>query len=101
MNGGFTSARFSGATMFNVTSTTPTGTSIQSFTTDGWFIGGGVETGFTLFGLLPKGFFFRSEYRYASYQNKTLADTGAATLASINFKPVVQTITSSIVFKLN
>jgi outer membrane immunogenic protein len=101
VNGGFTSARFDGATMFNVTSTTPTGTSIQSFTTDGWFIGGGVETGFTLFGLLPKGFFFRSEYRYASYQNKTLADTGAATLASINFKPVVQTITSSIVFKLN
>ena len=73
--------------MFNVTSTTryrnvdPVG-----FTTDGWFIGGGVETGFTLFDLLPKGFFFRSEYRYASYQNKTLADTGAATLASHQFQ---------------
>jgi outer membrane immunogenic protein len=101
INGGFTSARFSGATMVNNTSLVPTGTSTQAFTTDGWFVGGGVETAFNLFGLLPKGFFFRSEYRYASYQNKTLADTGAATLASINFKPVVQTITSSIVFKLN
>ena len=102
VNGGFTSARFDGATMFNVTSTTPTGTSTQSFTADGWFIGGGVETGFTLFGLLPKGFFFRSEYRYASYENKTLADTGSGiTHDSINFKPVVQTITSSVVFKLN
>ena len=45
--------------------------------------------------------FLRSEYRYASYENKTLPDTGAVTFASINFKPVVQTITSSIMFKLN
>jgi outer membrane immunogenic protein len=102
VNGGFTSARFSGATMSNVTSNAPTGTSTQSFTTDGWFLGGGVETGFTLFGLLPKGFFLRSEYRYASYENKTLPDTGPGlTFASINFKPVVQTITSQIVFKFN
>ena len=101
VNGGFTSARFSGATMFNTASTVPTGTSTQAFTTDGWFVGGGVETAFNLFGLLPKGFFWRSEYRYASYQNKTLADTGTITEASINFKPVVQTVTSQVIFKFN
>jgi outer membrane immunogenic protein len=101
INGGFTSARFSGATMVGVLTLTPTGTSTQAFTADGWFVGGGVETAFDLFGFLPKGFFLRSEYRYASYENKTLADTGAITEASINFKPVVQTITSQIVFKFN
>jgi len=101
VNGGFTSARFSGATMFNVGSLTATGSSTPAFTTDGWFVGGGVETGFNFFGILPKGFFLRSEYRYASYENKTLPDTGATTFANINFKPVVQTITSSLIFKLN
>lgn len=49
-----------------------------AFTTDGWFVGGGVETGFNFFGILPKGFFLRSEYRYASYENKTLPATEAA-----------------------
>jgi outer membrane immunogenic protein len=101
VNGGFTSAQFSGATMFNVTFGTPTGTSTQSVTTNGWFVGGGVETAFDLLGMLPRGFFLRTEYRYANYANKTLADTGAITEASINFKPVVQTVTSSVIFKLN
>jgi len=87
--------------MFNVGSLTATGSSTPAFTTDGWFVGGGVETGFNFFGILPKGFFLRSEYRYASYENKTLPDTGATTFANINFKPVVQTITSSLIFKLN
>jgi opacity protein-like surface antigen len=87
--------------MFNVTLGTPTGTSTQSVTTNGWFVGGGVETAFDLLGMLPRGFFLRTEYRYASYANKTLADTGTVTEASINFKPVVQTVTSSVIFKLN
>jgi hypothetical protein len=60
-----------------------------------------METAFNLFGVLPKGFFMRSEYRYASYENKTLSDTGSITEASVNFKPVVQTITTSVIFKLN
>jgi outer membrane immunogenic protein len=101
INGGYTSAQFSAATMENVVSVTPTGTSTPSFTTDGWFIGGGIEKRFDLFGILPKGFFLRSEYRYASYENKTLPDTGSVAEASINFKPVVQTITTSVIFKLN
>lgn len=101
INGGYTSAQFSGATMENVVNVTPTGTSTPSFTTDGWFVGGGLESRFDLLGMLPKGFFLRSEYRYASYGNKTLPDTGSITEASINFKPVVQTITTSLIFKLN
>jgi outer membrane immunogenic protein len=101
VNGGYTSAQFSGSTMFNVLSGTPTGSSTQSFTTNGWFVGGGVETAFDLLGMLPRSFFLRTEYRYASYANTTLVDTGAITEASINFKPVVQTIKSSLVFKLN
>jgi outer membrane immunogenic protein len=97
VNGGYTSARFSGATMFNVVSVTPTGSATQSFTTDGWFVGGGVETTFDLLG---KGWFWRNEYRYAQYAQKTVADTPGG-FASITFKPTIQTVTSEIVFKFN
>ena len=97
MNGGYTSARFSGADMVTTFAGAPTGFSTQAFTTSGWFVGGGTET------VVAPGWFWRNEYRYASYSNKTLADTdgtgGAA--ASIRFKPAVQTITSGIVYKLN
>lgn len=101
VNGGFTSAQFSGSAMFNGFTGPPTGSSTQSFTANGWFVGGGVENSFDLLGMLPKGFFLRTEYRYASYGNKTLPDTGAITESSINFKPVVQTVTTSLIFKLN
>ena len=97
VNGGYTSARFSGADMVTTFAGAPTGFSTQAFTTSGWFVGGGTET------VVAPGWFWRNEYRYARYSNKTLADTdgtgGAA--ASINFKPTVQTITSGIVYKLN
>jgi outer membrane immunogenic protein len=53
------------------------------------------------FGLGP-GWFWRNEYRYASYDSKTLTDTnGAVGASSITFKPVVQTVNSEIVYKLN
>ena len=43
----------------------PSGFSTPAFTANGWFLGGGVETS-----LLP-GWFWRTEYRYAYYGNKT------------------------------
>jgi outer membrane immunogenic protein len=99
VNGGYTSARFSGADFVNPN---PTGFSTQSFTTDGWFVGGGVETTFDFFGMLGKGWFWRNEYRYASYRSKTLpASNGISVVEDITFKPTVQTVTSEIVFKFN
>jgi outer membrane immunogenic protein len=100
VNGGYTSARFSGATMLNTGNGAAT-SSTPDVTTHGWFIGGGTETTLSIFGLFGPGWFLRSEYRYASYQNQTLTDTGVTPLNSINFKPVVQTVTSEILYKFN
>jgi len=104
VNGGYTSARFSGVNMVGQAGQS-LGFSTQAFTAGGWFLGGGVETACDLLGkILGKGCFWRNEYRYANYGSKTVADTdatGVSTLASITFKPVVQTFTSQLVFKFN
>ncbi|HMJ40960.1 MAG TPA: outer membrane beta-barrel protein [Pseudolabrys sp.] len=97
-NAGFTSARFSGTNMvFTVTpfSGTASGNTTPAFTTNGWFLGGGMEVA------VGSGWFWRNEYRYARYKNQTLADTGPVIAADINFKPAVQTITTQAVYKLN
>jgi outer membrane immunogenic protein len=102
VNGGYTGARFSGAAMV-----LPTNGALQANTAatsvSGWFLGGGVETTFDMLGMLGKGWFWRNEYRYASYGSKTIADTrlSGALNESITFKPTVQTVTSSVIFKFN
>ena len=61
-----------------------------------------METTFDFFGMLGKGWFWRNEYRYASYGNKTVTDTIAGVpVFNIAFKPVVQTVTSRSIFKFN
>ena len=116
LNGGYTSARFSGASMLTTQQGVVSGFSTPAVTTHGGFVGIGTEKSMTgVLGLGP-GWFWRSEYRYASYDSKTLADSvpgGGAVVnvpglggfpnpqANINFKPVVQTVTSQIVYKLN
>jgi outer membrane immunogenic protein len=102
VNGGYTSARFSGASMV------PTGTGASTGTTPdttfhGWFVGIGSETTMPFFGsFFGPGWFWRNEYRYASYQNETLTDAnGIPPNNNINFKPVVQTVTSQILYKFN
>jgi outer membrane immunogenic protein len=102
VNGGYTGARFSGANMVDVVVGSPTSITTPAFTASGWFLGGGIETTFDLMGMLGKGWFWRSEYRYASYGNKTVTSTiGGVPADDILFKPVVQTFTSSIMYKFN
>ena len=102
VNGGYTGARFSGVNMVSMFDGAPTAFSTESFTASGWFVGGGVETTFDFFGMLGKGWFWRTEYRFASYGNKTATDSsGGVPIVYIAFKPVVQTVTSSVIFKLN
>jgi outer membrane immunogenic protein len=96
-NAGYTSARFSGATLTpSAAGGTVTGVT-QGFTRSGWFLGGGFETP------LWNGFFWRNEYRYAYYGTQTIADTATtgAALNSITFKPTVQTVTTQLVYKFN
>ncbi len=98
INGGYSGARFSGTTMVSEFTGAFSGTT-PGFTRNGWFAGAGTETTFDALGMLGKGWFWRNEYRYASYDTQTIPDTPGHD--SITFKPVVQTVTSSVVFKLN
>lgn len=106
-NGGFTSAHFSSANMIDSQAGGATTFSTPAFTTNGWFIGAGTETAMrSILGLqFGPGWFWRTEYRYASYANRLLPDTSPTPAGlfpdSINFKPTVQTITSQLVYKLN
>jgi outer membrane immunogenic protein len=103
VNGGYTGARFSSTNMVTTAGSVSNGFTTPSFTASGWFAGGGVETTFNFFGMLGKGWFWRNEYRYASYGNMTVTDLngGGAPSTDIAFKPVVQTFTSSVMFKFN
>jgi outer membrane immunogenic protein len=102
VNGGYTGARFSGTNMVTIANGTPVAFSTPATTFSGWFVGGGVETTFDFFGMLGKGWFWRNEYRYASYGNKTITNSsGGVPTFDIAFKPTVQTLTSLVVFKFN
>jgi outer membrane immunogenic protein len=101
INGGYTGAQFSGENLVLLGGGSSSVTTPE-FTASGWFVGGGVETTFDLFGMLGNGWFWRSEYRYSSYGNRSVTDfVGGAPLNDITFKPVVQTVTSSVIFKFN
>ena len=103
VNGGYSGARFSDTTLVfeyqGGPAGAPTGNTTPEFTRNGWFLGGGMETKLDLLG---KGWFWRNEYRYASYSTQAVADTGTGGVQSnITFKPSVQTVTSQVVFKFN
>jgi outer membrane immunogenic protein len=102
VSGGFTQAHFTGNTLLaaNGLPFSPT-ISYQSSTTPGWFVGGGVETS-----MMP-GWFWRTEYRWAHYDQKDilscndtsgLCGTGPS-FSSVRFDPWVQTIRSQIIYK--
>ena len=90
-------AHFSSAHMVFTNTLVSSIVSTPAFSHGGYFIGGGVEAALT------SGWFWRNEYRIASYGNQVLTDTnGAGAFANhINFKPTVQTVTSQLVYKFN
>jgi outer membrane immunogenic protein len=103
VNAGYTGSQWSGVTLtsrFGVpgpsTSTTP------SFNRDGFFVGGGVENNLNIFGISAPGWFMKTEYRAAYYDRVTLPETSSSiTSTSITFKPLVQTISTSLVYRFN
>ncbi len=104
-NGGFTQSKFDGVNAsLSVAPFAPVA-SIPGHTFDGWFIGGGTEISLSgLFGLpLPSGLFWRSEYRYSSFNSANLPATfvGAGVIGNESVKPFVQTITTSLVWRFN
>jgi outer membrane immunogenic protein len=98
-NGGFTSTRFGGVNGVSFAGT-PSILSVGSQTFDGGFIGGGTEIAVQWW----PGLFWRSEYRYSSYQSKDVQafDEGIAYPTFVEHENKnVQTITSSLVWKFN
>jgi outer membrane immunogenic protein len=69
------------------------------------FVGGGVENNLDIFGISAPGWFMKTEYRAAYYDNKNiniLVDgTNAPTGFNANFKPLVETVSTSLVYRFN
>jgi outer membrane immunogenic protein len=81
-----------------------------SFHRDGWFVGGGVENSLNFFGISAAGWFMKTEYRAAHYDRVTLTETssggffgpvGTSFGEALSFKPWVQTVSTSIVYRFN
>jgi len=102
VNGGYTGSNWSATSMINTGNLAATGFGTPSFNRNGWFFGGGVENNLNIFGITAPGLFMKTEYRAAYFDGIDLADTsGATAVASIHFKPLVQTISTSLVYRFN
>jgi outer membrane immunogenic protein len=101
VDGGYSGASFSGASMVTTQLGAATTYSTPSFRRDGWFLGGGVENQLGFFG---SNWFMKTEYRVAEYGRITLPDTSSTGLPaqnSITFKPFVQTVSTQLVYRFN
>lgn len=102
VSGGWAETRFdqlNETTRFGVVN----GFGFPSHTYNGWFLGGGVEYNFTW---LPiQGLFWRTEYRYNSYNGDTLTEfnlaTGVPSGIFMQSEKKVQTVTTSLVWRFN
>jgi outer membrane immunogenic protein len=102
VNGGYSGSSWSSATLLNAggvpSATTP------SFHRDGWFLGGGVENQLGFFGFGP-GWFMKTEYRAAEYNRINLPETSVLTGLpngfATSFKPLVQTVSTQLVYRFN
>jgi outer membrane immunogenic protein len=105
VNGGYSGSHWSGTTLLNTFSGLPVGAHTNSFNRNGWFIGGGVENSLNIFGISAPGWFMKSEYRSAFYERKSINElvdgTNAFVGRDISFKPWVQTISASLVYRFN
>jgi outer membrane immunogenic protein len=104
VTGGFTEARFDQVTYNDAAFGTATGLTLPSQTYAGWYLGGGVEYAI---GFVP-GLFWRTEYRFADYQNRNVSqlcgggDCGAVGVQSIDrVRPQEQSIWSALIYRFN
>jgi outer membrane immunogenic protein len=108
VNGGYTGSNWSGTTLvsnFLGTPLNPNGWHTNSFNSNGWFLGGGVENSMNVFGMFGPGWFMKTEYRVAQFGQTNIAQldnlTGLSVGDNITFKPVVQTVTTALVYRFN
>ncbi len=105
VNAGYSGSHWSGMTLASIFTNVPAGSHTDSFNRNGWFVGGGVENNLNIFGITAPGWFMKTEYRAAYYDRKDIAirldGTNALTTDSVSFKPWVQTISTSLVYRFN
>ena len=105
VNGGYTGTYWTGSTLLSSFDGTPSGFHTDSFNTQGWFVGGGVENNLNIFGINAPGWFMKTEYRAAVLDRKRLEErvdlTNLPVGQNITFKPFVQTISTSLVYRFN
>jgi len=105
VNGGYSVSHWSGTTLLDTFSGLAVGAHTNSFNRNGWFVGGGVENNLNIFGISAPGWFMKTEYRSAFYDRKAINElvdgTNAFVGNDINFKPWVQTISTSLVYRFN
>jgi len=104
VNAGYSSSHWKGTTLFNTATALASGLHTDGFDRSGWFVGGGVENNLNIFGITAPGWFMKTEYRSAFYDTKRITEFTTAGVAigdDISFKPWVQTITTSIVYRFN
>ena len=108
VNAGYSGSEWSGSTLTTqqVGPILPSATT-ASFHRNGWFVGGGVENSLDIFGISAPGWFMKTEYRSAYYDRATLPETftpafgGGPTGNAATFKPWVQTVSTSLVYRFN
>lgn len=105
INGGYSGSNWSGTTMLGSASGLASGIHTNSFDLNGWFVGGGVENNLNIFGISAPGWFMKTEYRAAYYNSKSISElvdgTNAFVGRDITFRPLVQTISTSLVYRFN
>ena len=105
VNAGYSGSHWSGAELFNAFSGVSAGAHTNSFNRNGWFVGGGVENNLDIFGITAPGWFMKTEYRAAYYNNQTVTEfTDVVNTPfgnDIHFNPWVQTISTSLVYRFN
>jgi len=104
VNGGYTGSDWSSASLAPIAGGAAVATT-PSFSRNGFFFGGGVENNLNIFGISAPGWFMKTEYRGAYFNRATLPETFAGTTvltgSSDTFKPFVQTISTSLVYRFN
>jgi outer membrane immunogenic protein len=105
VNAGYTGTYWSGSTLLTGAAGVPSGLHTNNFNRGGAFVGGGVENSLNIFGIAAPGWFMKTEYRLDYLNNKNINElTDAGNISNgrdINFKPLVQTISTSLVYRFN
>jgi len=103
VNGGYSYAEFSSSTLLNNVTGAPAATT-PTFHRNGWFLGGGVENSLNIFGIAAPGWFMKTEYRAAEYNRVNLGESaigGGLNGFGVSVKPIVQTVSTSLVYRFN